>query len=265
MTDFDDALTDAADLDLPAMLEPPQPDEAHPERPVWLDPIDDDGQPHPWAQQDDEHDNHYAYFQFYCSLSPAKRTYAEVARHYDRPNLHTIPKDNDWPTRVAAWDAERARIYQLEVFEELQEMGERQGNILKDSIEAIAIPLQVMAEKMRANPEAVMEELGEKNLTQLHSMAIKSARALPNMMQTERLVRGLPTEITANIHSGKVEHVHSPNLEEVSAILQGLHDAGAIQLDGGAIIDVDEELDAADESVHQDYADAETDGLPPPQ
>jgi len=264
MSDFDTALTDAANLDLPAELAAPEPVEPHPERLVWLDDYDDEGVRQPWARMDGEDESHYAFFQFYCSLPSTRRTYTAIANHYKKnaDNVSKIARENGWKERVAAWDDERNRIYQLEVFEELQDMGKRHGPILKDAIEAIAIPLQVMAEKMRADPEQVMEELGQKNLTQLHAMSIKSARALPNMMQTERLVRGLPTEITANIHSGKVEHVHTPDLSEVATILQGLHDAGAIGIDGGRIIDTTEVVDAADEQVHPDGPDDETDGLP---
>ena len=262
MTDYDTALTEAADLDLEAALVTPDTVEPHPERLVWLDDTDDDGNAQPWAQMTDERDKDYAMFQLYCSLNLTKRSYKAVANHYGRDTLHTIPKDNDWPARITAWDNERARIYQIEVWEELQDMGRRHGPILKDAIEAIAIPLQVMAERMRANPEAVMEELGEKNLVQLHAMSIKSARALPNMMQTERLVRGLPTEITQNIHSGKVEHVHTPDLSEVVEILQGLHAAGSIQLDGSTVIDVGSEADIEIQPIRQDDPDDEAISLP---
>jgi hypothetical protein len=264
MADFDSALDQAANLDLPAELAAPDPVDPHPERLVWLDDYDDEGVRQAWARRDGEDEVHYALFQYYCSLPSPRRTFTAVAKHYgrDSANLSKVARENDWKSRVSAWDDERNRVYQLEVFEELQDMGRRHGPILKDAIEAIAIPLQVMAERMRADPEQVMEELGEKNLTQLHAMSIKSARALPNMMQTERLVRGLPTEITANIHSGKVEHVHTPDLSEVASILQGLHDAGAIGIVGNRIVDTTEVVDAEDEPLHPDGPDPETDGLP---
>ena len=262
MTDLDTAITAAADLDLTEALATPDQIDPSPERLVWLSEIDDDGQPQPWAQLENETVTQYAHFQYYCSLPLAKRSYRAVAKHYNRANMMTVPKDNDWSGRVAAWDLERARIYQIEVWEELQDMGRRHGPILKDAIEAIAIPLQVMAERMREDPEGVMEELGEKNLVQLHAMSIKSARALPNMMQTERLVRGLPTEITQNIHSGKVEHVHTPDLSEVVEILQGLHASGSLQLDGSTVIDVGSEADTEIEPIRQDDPDDEAISLP---
>ena len=264
MTDLDTAITAAADLDLADALATPDQTDPSPERLVWLDDTDDDGQPQPWAQLEHETDTQYAHFQFYCSLPLAKRTYAAVAHHYNRKLMLGIPKDNDWPGRVSAWDQERARIYQIEVWEELQDMGRRHGPILVDAIEAIAIPLQVMAERMRADPEAVLAELGEKNLVQLHAMSIKSARALPNMMQTERLVRGLPTEITHNIQSGKVEHVHTPDLSEVVEILQGLHAAGSLQLDGETVIDVGSEDDSQVQPIREDFPDDEANSLPSP-
>lgn len=256
-TDYDEALASAANLDVELALTPPDAKEANPERLVWLDPTDDEGNLNPWGQQPDELDTHYAYFQYYCSLPAARRTYIQVERHYGEVSNHItkIAKVNDWKVRVREWDDERARIYQLEIFDELREMGEIQGAILRDSIEALAIPLQVMAERMRDDPDAVLAELGEKSLVQLHAMSIKSARGLPNLMQTERLVRGLPTEITANVHSGKVDHVHTPNLSEVAEILQGLADAGAISFDGGRVIETGEVVDAEVEPIRSDEAD----------
>ena len=261
MTDYDDAVTDAATLDVASALVPPDQSDPSPDRLVWLDDVDDEGTTQPWAQLEDETDSHYAHFQYYCSLPLAKRTYQATANHYGRSTMSAIPKTNDWSTRVAAWDAERARIYQIEVWEELQEMGRRHGPILKDAIEGIALPLQALAKLSRDNPGAVMEELGSKGVTQLLNLGIKSSRAIPNLMQTERLVRGLPTEITHNVHSGKVEHVHTPDLSEVEEIIQGLHAAGSLQLDGDAIIDVGEEADTTVEQIHEDDPDDQTDSL----
>ena len=262
MTDYDTALADAADLDLESALVTPDQDEPSPERLVWLDDTNDEGEIQPWAQLEDESNSDSLYFQYYCSLPQSKRTFKAVSVHYNRSQLHTAPHNHDWLTRVAAWDLERSRLYQIEVWEELQDMGRRHGPILVDAIEAAAIPLQVMAERMRADPEGVMAELGEKNLVQLHAMSIKSARALPTLMQTERLVRGLPTEITQNIHSGKVEHVHTPDLSEVVEILQGLHAAGSLQLDGSPIIDVGSEADTEVQQVREDDPDDEAISLP---
>jgi hypothetical protein len=140
-------------------------------------------------------------------------------------------------------------------------MGRRHGAQLTEAIEAVAVPLKHLADRIKENPEEVMAELGEKSITQLHSMSVKSASPLSNLMAAERLTRGLPTEITQNLHSGKIEHVHTPDLSEVADILQGLHAAGAIEFVGSPVIDVGEEADAEVESVSEDLSDDETDGL----
>lgn len=232
-----------------------------------MDDHDEAGNPRPWAQQADESARAYALFQKYLSQPRSGRTQAAVARHYDlnSSSVSSLASKYEWTRRARAWDEERDRIYQAGVIERMREMGERHGDKLERAIEALSLPLEVMADRIKTNPEAVRAELDEKSITQLHALAIKSARALPNMMQTERLARGLPTEITQNIHSGTVEHVHTPDLSEVATILQGLHDAGAIQFDGGRVIDIGEITDAETEPVHPDEADAETDGLPPSQ
>ena len=236
--------------------------EKSPDELFWLDPIDERGVTQPWAQYEDEPTKAYALFQFYLSLPRAKRSFKAVDQHYDLDNTaNRQAAKYEWPERTLAWDLERDRLYQIEVIEEMQEMGRRHGRKLDQAIEAITLPLVVLAEEIERNPEGVKDELRDKTLTQQLSMAVKSARGLPNLMAAERLARGLPTEITANIHSGKIEHVHTPNLSEVTDILQGLHDAGAIALVGGPTIDVGEEAATEIEHVSQDDADDETDGL----
>lgn len=259
---LDQVLDAAIELDdLDAFLVAPDQDKS-PDELFWLDPIDAHGATQPWAQYEDESARSYGLFQFYLSLPRAKRSFAAVDRHYDlekEANRHA--SKHEWPERTLAWDLERDRLYQIEVIEEMQEMGRRHGRKLDQAIEAITLPLVVLAEAIKDNPGAVKAELADKSITQQLNMAIKSARGLPNLMAAERLARGLPTEITANIHSGKIEHVHTPNLAEVADIIQGLHDAGAIELVGGPVIDVGEEAATEIEPVSPDNADNETDGI----
>ena len=58
---YDLALEMAGDLDIAEALLPPDQDEPSPERLVWLDDTDDDGQPQPWAQLKNEADTQYAH------------------------------------------------------------------------------------------------------------------------------------------------------------------------------------------------------------
>ncbi len=262
-SDLLDKVLDAAiELDgIDDFLGAPDQDKS-PDELFWLDPTDEHGVTQPWAQHDDEPAKAYALFQFYLSLPRAKRSFAAVSRHYGLDHqADRYASRHEWPERTLAWDLERDRLYQIEVIEEMQEMGRRHGRKLDQAIEAITLPLVVLAEEIKRNPEGVKDELRDKSLTQQLNMAIKSARGLPNLMAAERLARGLPTEITANIHSGKIEHVHTPNLSEVADILQGLHDAGAIEFVGGPVIDVGEEAATEIESVSPDDANDETDGL----
>ena len=262
-SDLLDKVLDAAiELDgLNGSLTAPDQDKS-PDELFWLDPTDAHGVSQPWAQHEDEPAKEYALFQFYLSLPRAKRSYVAVDRHYNLASTASkYAAKHEWPERTLAWDLERDRLYQIEVIEEMQEMGRRHGRKLDQAIEAITLPLVVLAEAIKDDPGAVKAELADKSITQQLNMAIKSARGLPNLMAAERLARGLPTEITANIHSGKIEHVHTPNLSEVADIIQGLHDAGAIELVGGPVIDVGEEAATEIEPVSPDDPDDETDGL----
>ncbi len=259
---LDKVLDAAIELDVldDALVAPDQ--EKSADELFWLDPIDAHGVTQPWAQHEDESTKAYALFQFYLSLPRARRSFVAVNKHYGLDQqAYKYAAKHEWPERTLAWDLERDRLYQIEVIEEMQEMGRRHGRKLDQAIEAITLPLVVLAEEIKRNPEGVKDELRGKSLTQQLNMAVKSARGLPNLMAAERLARGLPTEITANIHSGKIEHVHTPNLSEVADILQGLHDAGAIEFVGGPVIDVGEEAATEIEPISRNDADDETDGL----
>ena len=256
----------AAKLDIPDDLAIAPDQIKSPDELFWLEETDAQGVRHLWARYDDEPAKAFALFQFYCSLPRARRSYVAVDRHYDLKDIaNRYANKYKWPDRTLAWDLERDRLYQIEVIEEMREMGRRHGQDLSEAIEAVVIPLKFLAGLIEEDPEAVLAELGEKSITQLHSMSVKSASPLSNLMAAERLTRGLPTEITANIHSGKVDHVHTPDLSEVADILQGLHEAGAIEFVRGPIIDIGEEADAEVEPFSEDDPDDETDGLSSPQ
>ncbi len=261
---LDEVLDAAAELDILEKATHTPDQEKSPDELFWLEDTDGHGTKQPWAQYDDETPKAYALFQFYCSLPRASRSYAAVDTHYGfHGTTSSYANKYEWGDRVLAWDAERDRLYQIEVIEEIQAMGRRQGEQLAEAISATSLPLATLAQKMEDDPEAVAAELDSKTITQLHAMSVKAARGLPNLMASERLARGLPTEITHTIHSGKIEHVHTPDLSEVTEILQGLIAAGSVELVGGAIIDVGEEADAEDEFVSPDFTDDETDGIPP--
>ncbi len=257
-----DKAAELADIDIPDSLTQAPDQVKSPDELFWLDPLDSKGVKQPWARYDDEPAKAFALFQFYCSLPRAKRSYVAVDRHYDlTPTANKCAHKYEWADRTLAWDLERDRLYQIEVVEEMQEMGRRHGKQLTEAIEAVAIPLKHLADRIKKDPDAALAELDEKSITQLHSMSVKSANPLSNLMAAERLARGLPTEITANIISGKVEHVHTPDLSEVADIIQGLHAAGAIEFVGSPVIDVGEEADAEIEPLSEDDPDDETDGL----
>jgi hypothetical protein len=275
MPDESDATTaaiDAYELAL-ATADDLEPDEMihAPDMKLNIDPLpdmddhDEAGNPKPWAQKENETPRAYALFMAYLSQPRSNRTQAAVARHYKitSASVSATASRHGWGLRARKWDEERDRIYQAEVFDRMREMGERHGNKLEKAIDAIALPLEIMADRIQEDPEGVAAQLGEKSITQLHNMAIQSARALPNLMTTERLARGLPTEITANVHSGTIEHVYTPDISDLATILQGLVDAGAIAVDAGTIIDATAIVDAEVEPVHSDETYGETDGLPP--
>jgi len=230
--------------------------EIDPDNEPWLDAEDTHGNPQLWAQQPDESARAYALFRYYCSMPRIERSYVGADRHYGiKPAASKYANKYSWPERVAAWDLERDRIYQSRVLEKLREVGERQGDILGAAIEAVAIVYKPMIDRIENDPEGVSEELAEKSIIQQHGMAMKASRVLPNLMAAERLAVGLPTQITQNVHTGKIEHVHTPDLDAVADILAGLNQAGAFDTDTDRVIDVGEVAGDEAEPLPEDDTD----------
>ncbi len=248
-------LAAAEDIDIENALATPDID-IDPDDEPWLHAEDAHGNPQPWAQQAEEPARSYALFRYYCSMPRAERSYAGADRRYKVHSASKYAKQHNWPERVAAWDLERDRIYQSRVVEKLREVGERQGAILGAAIESVAIVYKPIVDRLENDPESVMEELGEKSLLQLHGMAMKASRVLPNLMAGERLAVGLPTQITQNVHTGKVEHVHTPDLDAVVEILTGLSQAGAFNVDSSGVIDTVEVVGDEDQPLPEDDPDS---------
>lgn len=178
----------------------------------------------PWGKMDGETDRDYELFVHYLARG-LSRTYADTARHHgiSQPYVSRVANKNDWPDRVRAWDDYREKIYTSTVIEKTKKMAEGHATTAAKAITALSLVFDEILKRAKENPEAHAEELKELNFRGLFTMAEKAARALPNLMGAERLSRGLPTELTADIQV-KENRVVIQTTEELAEIVAGLAD-----------------------------------------
>lgn len=178
----------------------------------------------PWGKMESESPRAYAMFCHYRAQG-LTRTMKKTAEHFGvlTPTISNIASKYNWHSRIAAWDDYRERVYTNELLMGVREMAERHTEVAKKGIEAIAVVFESIAEQI-ADPDDRAEFLAElRDLpvrTQI-SLAQKSSQVIPNLMNAERLSRGLPTEISANLH--QVDHtVTLQTTDDLFSIITGL-------------------------------------------
>lgn len=200
----------------------------------------------PWGRMEEETDRDYELFSHYLA-SGLGRTYGKTARHFQisQPYISQRARKHDWPDRVKAWDDYRERVYTSLVIEKTKKMAEEHAGIAAKGIAALSIVFDEILHRAD-DPELMKLELSEMSTRALFTLADKAARALPNLMGAERLSRGLPTELTAEVQV-KENRVTIQTTEELSEIINGLQQV----LDTGAdedYVDVEgEEMEGEEE------------------
>lgn len=171
-----------------------------------------------------ETEREYQLFSYYRSLGLG-RVKTEVAKHFEISNVHIYrtAKANDWDGRVRAWDIFRERIYTAELTEETREMAKVQASIARKGLMALGSAFEELVSRME-DPERWQDELAEIPTKQLMMIAQRSAQVIPNLMNAERLSRGMPTEITAT-HTTVDHNVNVQTTDDLAAILTGLFGA----------------------------------------
>lgn len=199
----------------------------------------------PWGKMDGETDRDYELFAHYLARG-LSRTYADTARHHgiSQPYVSRVANKNDWPDRVRAWDDYREKIYTSTVIQRTKKMAEDHAGIAAKGIAALSLVFEEILTRAEEDPEGHKAELRELNFRGLFTMAEKAARALPNLMGAERLSRGLPTELTADIQvkENRVVVQTTEDLAEVVAGLFEVMDTGADADEGegeGEIVDAE--------------------------
>lgn len=203
-------------------------------------PIEKYSEDTPWGQMEGESASVYEKFNYYRSLG-SSRTQVAVAQHFSMstPSVNQLTKKFNWHRRVRAWDEHREKLYTVELVEGTKAMAHRHAEIAAKGIQSLATVFEAIGEKMNTDPEGFLQELTSKDAKQLITIAQRSAAVLPNLMNAERLSRGLPTEISAslNVNEHRITVQTRDELAEIAfglaEVLGGSEETPVIDVRGG--------------------------------
>lgn len=192
----------------------------------------------PWGKMETETGRDYELFSEYRA-SGMSRTFTATGKHFSITQVYIskVARKHDWVDRVRAWDQYREQIYTTEVIESIRKMAHDHADIANRGIKALSMVFDELIERMENDP-LHEEELAAIGFRSLFALAEKAARAVPNLMNAERLSRGLPTEISANI-TVKENRIVIQTTEELAEIVQGL----------GGVLDAIGEIDEGDDII----------------
>lgn len=212
----------------------------------------------PWDQLEGESSYHY---QLFCAfrdlgLSRALKDVEEyVYTNIDDfktkrvpayPMINKTSNRHDWKDRARSWDRHQEHAYQVARAQSIRAMVTRHEESIEEAITGLMMPIRALTFRMENDPDFI-STLSGKSVDKLISMANRSARTIPSLMQAERLARGMPTEIV----SGTIEHEHTVAVEkdQIGDILAILGAAGVIP-DASPVIDIAEVVDTSMVEIH---------------
>lgn len=216
--------------------------------------------PNPWDQQPREPSDAFHAFTVYRNLGP-KRTYSAVSKQLGVSSATTSlwATDYSWRDRTTAWDFYQDRIFQAEIAEYTRQMAKRHMESANDALIALQAPVRALLDKFTADPEALIEEFGTKDLMKLMRLAQDSIKIMPALMNAERLASGQPTQISEHTETQNINYNDSQRIGEVLDVLRDAGVLAAFTSEGSA----GEIIDAETIEVDDGGSELETDGLSP--
>jgi hypothetical protein len=157
---------------------------------------------HPWDRQPNESAVAYAAFRTYL-LEGAARSTTKVARACGKHKslMDRWSAAHRWVARVDAFEAEAAKRQDEAILDELEARGRRQAELAVTTLEAMAAPSLELMRRIEKDPD-VLRKL---DLDRLVPLAATTARAIPRVVQTERLARGQSTTNVGGHRGGPLE------------------------------------------------------------
>ncbi len=178
----------------------------------------------PWFRMEGEGVKPFEQFEHYLAQGMG-RVKQVTADHFGLSGsyIRKLASDMDWDRRAKAFDLWRQRIWQLKVAEQVMEMAEQHGKVAARGIEALATAFEALEIRAKDEDMSLADELATLPAKQLMAVVRDAAKAIPGLMNAERLSRGMPTEISS--HSIVQSHeVTVQTTDELAELLAGLND-----------------------------------------
>jgi hypothetical protein len=167
-------------------------------------PINPPAPENAWDRQPGESAPAFRAFREYLFLG-GERSTRRVAQGLDKS--HTLigkwSSKHRWVARVAAFEAEAAHRQDEEALDVLAERSRRQAEITQSTLEAMAAPSAELIRRL--GTKTGQAELRKMSMEQLVPLAATTARAIPRVVQTERLARGQSTSNVGGHKGGPIE------------------------------------------------------------
>lgn len=155
-----------------------------------------------WDRQPGESLPAYRAFREYLFLG-GERSTRGVAQALSKSDslVRRWSSANRWVARVDAFEAEAASRQDEAALDVLEDRARRQAEIATTTLEAMAAPSAEIMRRIAKDPK-VLEKL---SVEQLVPLAATTARAIPRVVQTERLARGQSTTNVGGHRGGPLE------------------------------------------------------------
>jgi len=202
----------------------------------------------PWGKMEEETGRDYELFSHYRA-SGLTRSQSATARFFkiSQTYVSKVYHKRDWEERAQSWDKYREQVYTTEVIEGVKAMAREHAGIANKGIKALSIVFDELLSRVEDNDPIHQQEIKELGLKPLFALVDKAARAIPNLMNAERLSRGLPTELSAQVIV-REDRILVQSTDELAEIVKGLQSVfESTQLDEpeDQIIDIEEEVEEA--------------------
>jgi len=110
-------------------------------------------------------------------------------------------KKYNWQARVRAFDDDEDRKNRIRQQENIQRMNERQAQQAETFQRIIFLPVTAFSERLKKdkdNKTPAIEDLNKLSTLELIELIIQVSKSFGNLVNIERIARGMPTEIGRN-------------------------------------------------------------------
>jgi hypothetical protein len=142
----------------------------------------------PWEQESGESNAAFEAFARYRDMGPQRSTRA-VAQELGKSAslISRWSSKHDWQLRIQAWNREQDRFRRQSQWEQLEKVTERHARIVEVQLEAMMLPAVELSRRLERD-RSFLSQLDAKALVDL---VCRAARPVAQLIQTERLMRGL--------------------------------------------------------------------------